>query len=147
MNLAAATLIADRLTSGVMHPGDTDQPAKMLMPLPGFRNTGLPPEQAAAFANEAGLPDNDTAKIYAEALVNALETDGGLELVARAELEQLRAQVATPQEASPTAPGFLVYCHCNPQEPLLDIPLSNRAKVTMDGGLLKRKFSETCTCQ
>lgn len=146
-NPAAVALITKGLTSGVMHPGDQakNQPAKLLMPLPGFRNAGLPPEQAAHFAKEAGLPDNDAPKLYAEALVNAIETEG-LELVARTELEQLRAQVATPQEASPNIPAVSVYCSCNAAKALLQVPIGNRARVTVDGGMLKRHMGEVCTC-
>jgi hypothetical protein len=148
INQRAVDIITKGLTNGVIHPGDSskNQPAKMLMPLPGFRNAGLPPGQAAAFANEAGLPDSDAAKIYAEALVATLEAEGTLGDADQGEIDQLRAQVATPQEASPTAPEITVHCACNGQKALLVVPVGNRAKVTIDGGMLKRHMGEVCTC-
>lgn len=145
-NARAVTLIAERLPAGLLHPGDPDahQPAK-LIPLPGLASTGMPTDQAAHFAKEAGLPESDVPKLIAEAIVHMLETEG-LEVVARTELEQLRAQVATPQEASPTMPAINVHCHCNTQKALLVVPVGNRAKVTLDGGMLKRQLGEVCSC-
>lgn len=147
INQRAVAILVKGLTEGVTHPGDgKDQPAKLLMPLPGFRPVGLTPEQAAQFATEAGLPENDTATLYAEALINLLETDGGMEIVDQAHLEQLRSDAATPQQANETVPEVSVHCHCNARQPLLQVPVGNRAKVTVDGGLLKAHVAEVCTC-
>lgn len=145
MNLAAVTLIADRLPAGLMHPGDDDQPARPLV-LAALNNIGISAEQAAHFANEAGLPSNDAPKLIAEAIVHLLETEGGLELVSRAELEELRAEAATPQQANAVVPQIDVFCHCNRQKPLLQVPVGDRAKVTLDGGMLKRQLGQVCSC-
>lgn len=147
INQRAVDLVIKCLTEGVVHPGDgQEQPAKLLAHLPAFRNAGLPPEQAAEFAAEAGLPDSDAAKVYAEALINSLETDGGMEIIDRAQLEALRAEAATPQQANETVPEVSVHCHCNPRTPLLQVPMGNRAKVTVDGAMLKAHVGEVCTC-
>jgi hypothetical protein len=147
MNLAAVALIVKCLTEGVMHPGDQskDQPAKLLIPLPGFRASGLTPEQAAHFANEAGLPDNDAAKLYAEALVNAIETVGGLTLVAHTELEQLRTEAATLEDVNPSAPTVAVHCTCNRRTPIISISVG-RAMVITNGTALRERLDQVCSC-
>ncbi|EUA18456.1 putative gp80 [Mycobacterium xenopi 3993] len=100
-NAAVAGLIAQRLPEGLLHPGDpnANQPAK-LIPLPGLRSTGIPPEMAKQFAAQAGLPSHDVPKLIGEAIVYLLETEG-FAIIPSTELEQLRTQAAD----APTAPG------------------------------------------
>lgn len=91
---AAVDLLAAKLPAGLTHPGDPakGQPAQAL-PLPGLSNTGIPPDMAKAFADEAGLPGTDTARLLAEAIIHTL-TEAGLTIVADDDLEALRAQAA-----------------------------------------------------
>ena len=112
LNQRAVDVLVRGLTQGVTHPGDPnkDQPAKLLAPLPAFRSMGLPPGQAAHFANEANLPDSDAARVYAEALVQALQDAGVLGDADQTEIDQLRAQAATPTEADPAAPSIDLMC-------------------------------------
>lgn len=142
MNRRAVDLIADRLTNGLPHPGDPDanMPAKLLAPLPAFRPAGLSPEQAATFAKEAGLPDNDAAKLYAEALVHALQTDGGMELVDKAHLQQLKDQVATPQEANAAAPVVEVLDSATRQ--VILTVATGRAQVLVDGDAIRGRIEQ-----
>lgn len=114
-NDAVASLIAKHLSTGLPHPGNpaNGQPA-ILIPLPMFRTDGMPPSVADQIET--------TAKLVAEAIVNLIETGTGSELVAKADLEQLRA----PPEDQPMP----VLCNvCN--KPMLWLKVVNgRAAVT-----------------
>lgn len=141
-NTAAVQLIAQRLPKGLVHPGDGDkQPAK-LIPLPGLGGTGIPSEQAAHFAAEAGMPANDTPKLIAEAIVHLIETelDGGSEIIARSELDTLREAVAAPAEVSPAAPSVDICC----EHGVLVSVASGRSKAAVDCGLLRHRLAEVC---
>lgn len=142
----AADLIAARLASGIVHPGNpaVDQPAKLIT-LPGFSGTGIPPEMATYFADEAGLPSNDTPKLVAEAIVHLLTTDAGLELVDRAEAARMRAQLSAPDTEAMQGPQIAVHCRCNPTSPLLAVAAS-RAMVTTNGPALRERINTLCTC-
>jgi hypothetical protein len=143
-NPAAVTLIAARLPNGLVHPGDGDkQPAK-LIPLPGLSNLGLPQGMAEHFAKEAGMPSSDVPQRIAEAIVHTLETDGDLELVPRAELEQLRAQAATLDDVNPNAPVVIVRCGCN-TEPILQLSIG-RPLMVIDGKALRARLDAVCGC-
>ena len=75
-NQAAVDLLAARLSTGLIHPGNPDagqQPTPIL--LPGLSGTGIPEEMAAEFAREAGLPTNTAPRMLAEAIVALIETD------------------------------------------------------------------------
>src|SRR4029077_2389578 len=106
VNSKAVKLLAERLPSGLIHPGDPDsnEPPKVI-PLPGLSNLGMPPGMAAHFAAEAGL-SNDAPKVIAEAIFNVLE-NGGFVIVPETELDQLRAEAATP-DVDPSAPTVAV---------------------------------------
>lgn len=145
-NTAAVALIAQRLTDGLTHPGDGDkQPAKMIPLPPGWRgNSGLAPEQAAHFKQQAGLPDNDVPRLIAEAIVHLLETDGASTIISSDQLEQLRADAATLDDAPPGA-TVAVHCHCNAQKPLFTAPV-DRPKVTVDGRMMAKGIAAVCTC-
>ncbi|GAS98946.1 uncharacterized protein RMCC_5911, partial [Mycolicibacterium canariasense] len=66
MNRQAVTMLADGLRPGLPHPGD-DQTPERLIPMPGFRNTGMSDGQAEEFIGA-------TATLIAEAAVHLLET-------------------------------------------------------------------------
>ncbi len=97
---AAIDLLAQRLPAGLIHPGD---PAKgqqaQAMPLPGLSTTGIPPNMAAHFADEAGLPGTDTARLLAEAIVHCL-TSENLTIIADDDLESLKAQAAAAPDGT-----------------------------------------------
>lgn len=67
-NTAAAALIAKHLPTGLPHPGNGKDHPPTLIPFPGFRTTGLPPQYADAI--------NTTAHTIGEAIINLLETKG-----------------------------------------------------------------------
>lgn len=143
-NQAAVELLANRLASGLVHPGDPDtgQPPVSL-PLPGLSTTGIPPEMAQAFAAEAGLPHNDAPRLLAEAIVALLETDlaGGSTIIADADLDALRAAAAEP-------PGGVrvigVHCACDitMSKPLMNVVVGNTDHVVVNGGAVLRALAE-----
>lgn len=95
-NPRIAALIAEKLHTGLPHPGDPDdnQPP-LLIPLPGFRAAGLPPE----YVEHA----RSAAKLIGEALVNVIETEGESEIVSKTELERIRAADTRPHQPTPIA--------------------------------------------
>lgn len=145
LNERIATLLAERLPGGLWHPGDPsiDQPPKMI-PLPGLASSGIPPEMAEHFAQEAGLPSANVPKLVAEAIVNTIETDGQTEMIPRAELEQLRSDAAT-FEASPPAGQMVTVVCTGCRAPLLELSLG-RPKVLTGGAALRRRIDEVCKC-
>ncbi|AXN50956.1 hypothetical protein DSM43518_02038 [Mycobacterium marinum] len=81
-------IVTKGLAGGLIHPGD-DKTKAFPLPLPTFRTAGMPKEMAQHFAEEAGLPHPDIAKLTAEALDNLLEQQGK-SVVDTAELTRLR---------------------------------------------------------
>lgn len=71
-NPAAVQLIAQALPA-LTHPGDG---RPVTIPLPMFRSSGIPADQAEQFAQDAGLPHADVTTLVAEAIVHLLETNG-----------------------------------------------------------------------
>ncbi|MDV6979641.1 hypothetical protein [Mycobacterium intracellulare] len=136
--------IAARLAAGIVHPGnpDTNQPAKLIA-LPGLSSTGIPPEMAQHFANEAGLPANDAPRLVAEAILHLLDTELGLELIPASELRQLQAQVAEPDTT--TGAAINIHCRCNPSRALLTVS-GRRSMITTDGAALRQRLDQVCTC-
>lgn len=139
-NQAAVDLLATRLATGIIHPGDPDngQPPTPLL-LPGLSGTGIPDEMAAHFANEAGVPTNNAPRMLAEAIVALLETDlaGGSTIIPTADLEQLR-QNAT--EATTDTRIVSIHCACDATmtHPLLELPIANNDHIIINGGTLLR---------
>jgi hypothetical protein len=138
-NTAAVRLLTERLASGLVHPGDPDnhQPA-VALPLPGLSSTGIPPELAAQFAEEAGLPHSDAPKLLAEAIVALLETENTI--IATVELSQIRAAAAAAPEGNRVV---AVHCHCDNTlaNPLLELTVTNSDRVTVNGGALLRALA------
>lgn len=99
-----AALIAAKLPT-LTHPGDGDGP--MALPVSAFRTANLPPQVAEQFAQEAGLPHSDIPKLFAEAIVAAVEDAGGT-IIDRADLERLQS-AAAPVDESRQLP---IHCHC-----------------------------------
>lgn len=105
--------IVDLLASalpGLTHPGK-DGAGSIQLPVAAFRaaNT-LPPQIAEQFAQDAGLPSADMPRLFAEAIVYAIESGGDCEIVPRAEMAALRANASATGKAAPLRQ---VEMHCN----------------------------------
>lgn len=101
-------LIAQSLANGLTHPGD-QKSGPIALPLPMFRTASLPPDMAEQFAQEAGLPHADIARLTAEALVHTMENSGKA-IVDTAELERLQAVDAAAEPHRHRDVHF--HCHC-----------------------------------
>jgi hypothetical protein len=132
-NSAAAALIADRLQTGLQHPGDTQNPAFTLS-LPAMRSNGLPQEMAAQWAAEAGLPSHETPKLLSEALIHELE-QGGYTVIPTADLEQLRQDAADAPDG--TRVVHVVDAR-DRQTVLFLLTIGKDDKAYIDGGVLER---------
>lgn len=84
MNQDAVTMVANGFRTGFPHPGD-DQTPPHLIPMPGFRDTGMSPEQSEEFIGAA-------ATLAAEGIVNLIESR--YELIDKEEARQMRLAVA-----------------------------------------------------
>jgi hypothetical protein len=106
-NPAAAQLIAEVLPA-LTHPGD-GQNGPVAFPLPMFRSSGIPADQADMFAKDAGLPHSDIAALVGEALVAALEA-GGMPSTPTVQLQQLELAAASQEHRrNRTVP---IHCQC-----------------------------------
>lgn len=132
-NARAATLIAERLPTGIPHPG-ADGQKPFMVTLPGLRSTGIPPEMAAQFAQAAGLPHTDTPKLVAEAVVNLLETDGQMTIIDNADLAQLRQDAADAPDGTRI---MTLRCTCHGRE-VFQLVIGKGDRATIDPGLLAR---------
>jgi len=102
---ALVDLIENALTTELVHPGTGDGP--VALPLPMFRNGTMPGEMARHFAEEAGLPHANAAKLVAEALVDLLASVG----------ETGTAAAGTPAKATTSSPPATRPPRRHPAEP------------------------------
>lgn len=131
-------LIAERLRTGIVHPGDRGRGiAPTPIALPFGAKPGMPKEMA-------DLMDG-TVKLLAEAIVHTIEKDGDCEIVPRSEVRGLRRAVGD----EPIRAMLPVHCHCDTtlSEPLMVLTVIDPEHITVDGpalitGLAKRK--STC---
>lgn len=147
MNRAAAALLATRLPAGLVHPGD-EHTKPTPIPLPGLASTGIPPEMAQHFADEAGLPGPHAATLLAEAVIHTLETelDGGSTIIANTELAALRQAAA---DAPDTTRTISVYCLCDRtmSNPLLELAVAKDNRITINAKpLLAALHTRTIDC-
>lgn len=85
-NQAAIDLFTQAFASGsLVHPGDENTPSRVI-PIPGFRATGMSDEQAQELIGQA-------AKLWAEALAHHVEANGKT-IIDTTELAQLRQDAA-----------------------------------------------------
>lgn len=99
MSQPVIDFIAQKLRTGLCHPGD-DNTRSRIVPLPGFRNTGMSDEQAEEFIGQA-------AKIVAEALFHEIDSFGAAIGITKAEVEQLRRDAADAPDGT-----RIVTLHC-----------------------------------
>lgn len=121
MNRDAATLIAQGLRDGLVHPGDgTTKP--IALPLPAFRTTGMPPELAEQV--------DKTTTLIAEAIIALIEQHTAM--IDKTELAALRT-AAELAEAQPS-PTIAVHCRCDTtrRNPLLRLRVQGDVAV-IDG--------------
>ena len=118
-----AELIAAHLAQGLVHPGDGKPIA---LPLPMFQTAAIPADMAREFADQAGLPDANIAKLTAEAIVHLLGQNG-YAVIDQAELQQLRTD-ATEVTARHRQPR--IHCRCGQFLMSLNI---DTEKPTIDG--------------
>lgn len=127
MNQQAVDLIARTLPIGLPHPGDENTPPR-LVPLPGFRTTGMTDEQAREMIGTA-------AKIFAEAMVALIEAE--FELMTKADAAQLRQDAATAPDGTRI---ITLYDRADHQrkEPLLVLTVGKTDDVVIDRAMLQR---------
>lgn len=101
-------LITKVLANGPTHPGD-DKTGPIVLPLPMFRTANLPPDMAQSFAEEAGLPHPDIARLTAEAIDHTLDS-AGKTVIDTAELTRLRNLDAAMEPRRKRTPH--IHCHC-----------------------------------
>lgn len=98
-------LITEQLPN-LTHPGDGN--GSVALPVSAFRATNtLPPEVAAQFAQDAGLPSSDVPRLVAEAIVHLIEVEADSEIVPRAELRRLQTTSTADLD-----PEVQVLCNC-----------------------------------
>jgi len=127
---ALINLIAQRLSTGLEHPGD---PARNIPPRP----IALP------FGKTAGMPEemadlvNGTVTMIAEAIVYLIETDGATELVPREEARAMRDAVS---EGIPEGPFVPLLCRCDRERnrPLAMLMMTSPEAIIIDGPTLIR---------
>lgn len=146
MNRAAANHLAARLAAGLVHPGDENTKPTPL-PLPGLASTGIPSEQAAEFANAAGLPQGNPAQLVAEAILACLEEfDGGSVLITNTELAALRQAAAD----APTGTRVVAWhCLCDNMlgNPLLTLAVGKDDHVLINAKpILRSLHSRSIDC-
>lgn len=129
----ANQLLVDLLTrtfaSGALpHPGDTNSGPRAI-PIPGFRSTGMPEDQAQEMVGQA-------AKLWAEALESVIDTD--FDVLTKADAAQLRQDAA---EAPDGTRIVTLYDRTDHQRanPLLVLTIGKTDDVTIDARQL-RKF-------
>lgn len=126
MNQRAATLIAQALRDGLIHPGkpELNQPA-VAIPLP-FRSHGMPPEMRRNV--------DATTQLLAEAIVHYLETHQQT-IIDSGEVAQLKLDAA-PADHDPQG-VVTVHCFCDRtrNNPLLHLVIKDKTAV-IDGAAL-----------
>ncbi|MGV7585242.1 hypothetical protein PJN38_24270 [Mycobacterium kansasii] len=107
-NQAFIDIVTQALATHLTHPGD-DRTGPIVLPLPMFRTASLPADMAQHFADEAGLPHPDIARLTAEALDHMLDTSGKT-VIDTAELTRLRNLEVTTEPRRNRTPH--IHCHC-----------------------------------
>lgn len=104
--------LAERLAPALptlTHPGDNDTPPFLLGGMI-FARSMLPPGMLEEEAKELGLPTPDFNKLVLEAIIHLLREQGGVELVDKTELADLRAAAAVNEAKRNAALEFHTPC-------------------------------------
>ena len=117
-NQAFIDLVAQALPCLTWQGDEQHQP--IILPLPMFRTANLPADMAKHFADEAGLPHPDIARLTAEALDQVL-TASGKTVVDSAELNRLRNLDVAMEPRRNRTPH--IHCHCG--EPLVRLNVTD----------------------
>lgn len=137
-NPMIAEMLARRLADGFLHPGD---PENDVPPRPII----LPFKPAPGMPEEMGKLMTSSAKLVAEAMVEAIETDADCEIVPRAEIRTMKHTIGADD-----GPSLMpIYCRCDTrrERPLAILTVSDPGAVVIEGmsflgGLRQR--SMTC---
>lgn len=116
-------MIAKGLREGLTRPGQPNAP-KIL--LPQFRTVGMPKEMAE-------LAD-ETATLLGEAIAGLIESEGGVEMIAKEDIAQLREE-ARSIEGDPTRRVIPIHCRCDTarSRPLAILTVTNSPAIVVDG--------------
>lgn len=123
-NKVVAGLIAKGLREGLTTPGQPNA-AKIL--LPQFRTAGMPKEMAE-------LAD-ETATLLGEAIAGLIETEGGVEMIAKEDIAQLREEARAIESDDSARRVIPIYCRCDRtrSQPLAIITVTNSPSIVIDG--------------
>lgn len=131
-----AELVADKLRSGIVHPGD---PAREIAPTPIV----LPFGKTAGRPKEMENLLDKTATLLAEAIVHTIVSQGDVELVPRAQAATMRINAGEAGAGLRVVP---IHCRCDAgrRDPLAILTVADPDCIVTDGqilisGLHKRK--------
>ena len=129
-NKGIAQLIAKGLREGLTQPG---KQGDVKIFLPQFRTAGMPKEMA-------DLAD-ETATLLGEAIAGLIEAEGGVEMIAKEDIAQLREQARTHDSSKRAVP---VYCRCDKSRsrPLVILTVTDSPSIVIDGKQLIGSLSE-----
>lgn len=132
-NKIIASLIAKGLREGFTTPGKPNA-AKIL--LPQFRTAGMPKEMAE-------LAD-ETATLLGEAIADLIEAEGGVEMIAKEEIAQLREQARSIEQDDSARRVIPIYCRCDKtrSRPLAVITVTGSPAIIVDGKQLVGSLSK-----
>lgn len=123
-------LIAARLKSGILHPGDPERDVKpRTMVLPFMVGRGSQPKEMQDLMDA-------TATMIAESVVHLIETEGDCEIIGRDSADAMRVAGG---DAPPEGSTVAVHCRCDPRgTPLLVVTMTHPQRAVVDGPLLIR---------
>ena len=127
-----AGLIAKGLREGLVRPGQSDGTQILL---PQFRTAGMPKEMVE-------LAD-ETATLLGEAIAGLIEAEGGVEMIAKDEVAELREQARAIEHDSAKR-VVPVHCRCdkNRSRPLAVFTVTDSPAVVIDGKQLIGSLSK-----
>lgn len=128
-----ASLIAKGLREGLATPSQPNA-AKIL--LPQFRTAGMPKEMAE-------LAD-ETATLLGEAIAGLLETEGGIEMIAKEDIAQLREDARTIEHDDSARRVIPIHCRCDKtrSQPIAIITVTDSPTIVIDGKQLIGSLSK-----
>ncbi|AIT14577.1 hypothetical protein PBI_CARCHARODON_69 [Mycobacterium phage Carcharodon] len=132
MSHTATQQVAQALTTGLPHPGDDNTPPRVI-PMPGFRTTGMSDEQARELVGSS-------AQLVAEAIVHGvIETDH--EILTKTEANELRQAAADAPDGTRV---ITVYDRADHQRttPLLTLTIGKSDEVIVDAALLRKALAQ-----